>query len=195
MSGIIRCLSADDRVPMSWKNGGGVTTEIACYPTGASLDAFGWRVSLADVLQPGPFSLFQGVDRTLVVLSGNGIRLHVDGDAPRHLTQSSAPFAFPADVPADAALIDGPIVDLNVMTRRRAWRHTIERLDIEGRCDVPNGAPEWLMFCHQGAVRVETQAGVLAIAPKDAVYGTGAIASVIAVEAKPVVFHIAIWPC
>ena len=30
-----------------WKNGGGVTTELATDPPGAALDAFNWRLSLA----------------------------------------------------------------------------------------------------------------------------------------------------
>ncbi|MEC4600651.1 HutD family protein, partial [Burkholderia vietnamiensis] len=45
-------------VASPWKNGGGVTREIAAYPPGAALDAFAWRVSVADVGAGGPFSRF-----------------------------------------------------------------------------------------------------------------------------------------
>ncbi|TIV73619.1 MAG: HutD family protein, partial [Mesorhizobium sp.] len=66
----------------------------------------------------GPFSSFAGIDRTLSVLEGEGIVLDIAGRAPALLTADSAPLAFAGDVPTSAALISGPITDLNVMTRR-----------------------------------------------------------------------------
>ena len=63
-----------------WKNGGGVTREIVASPEGAPLDAFDWRVSLADVSADGPFSSFPGVDRTLTVVEGAGMDLMVGGE-------------------------------------------------------------------------------------------------------------------
>jgi hypothetical protein len=44
-----RVLSPADYRRMPWKNGAGRTTEIAVHPAGAALDAFDWRVSVADV--------------------------------------------------------------------------------------------------------------------------------------------------
>lgn len=116
---------------MRWKNGGGETTEIAVSPDGAALDTFDWRVSMAKVGSNGPFSLFPGIDRTLAVLDGNGIRLRVAGLGQRDLTPTDAPFAFPADVEAGADLIDGPIVDLNVMSRRDVVRHRLTRVAVD----------------------------------------------------------------
>jgi len=64
-----------DLVASPWKNGGGVTREVAAFPEGAALDAFVWRVSVADVAQAGPFSRFAGIDRTLAVdvMAGSAI--------------------------------------------------------------------------------------------------------------------------
>ncbi|HXZ10527.1 MAG TPA: HutD family protein, partial [Paraburkholderia sp.] len=70
-------IRATGLVASPWKNGGGVTREVAAYPQGAGLDTFVWRVSVADVSQPGPFSRFAGIDRTLVLLSGAGMLLDV----------------------------------------------------------------------------------------------------------------------
>ena len=53
-------------------------------PPGAALDAFAWRVSVADVGTAGPFSRFDGIDRTLVLLSGAGMTLAEAGGA-RHV--------------------------------------------------------------------------------------------------------------
>ena len=67
---------------MRWKNGGGETAEIAVSPPGAALDAFDWRLSMAKVETDGPFSAFPGIDRTLAILEGEGIRLSVGGEPP-----------------------------------------------------------------------------------------------------------------
>jgi len=118
----MRVIRASDCRAMPWKNGGGTTTEIAVHPEGAGFDRFDWRISMARVAQDGPFSAFAGIDRVLTVLDGAGIRLRLGADAPVTLTPASPPHAFAGDVPCDAALIDGPITDLNVMARRGRWQ-------------------------------------------------------------------------
>ncbi len=74
-------LAAAARRAVPWKNGGGVTEEIAVYPSDAGFDDFAWRISMARVGQGGPFSRFPGVDRTLAVLEGR-MRLDVEGGMP-----------------------------------------------------------------------------------------------------------------
>lgn len=124
----MRLLRASEHRVMPWKNGGGSTTEIAVFPDGAGLDAFEWRVSMAAVSMDGPFSTFPNIDRTLTVLSGSGIVLDVDdGRPPVHLTAADQPLTFPGDVATYGALIEGPIVDLNVMSRRGRFEHRIVR--------------------------------------------------------------------
>jgi environmental stress-induced protein Ves len=122
----MRLIGPADYRRMPWKNGGGATIEIAVSPSRASLDTFDWRVSMATVIESGPFSSFPGIDRTLCVLRGNGIRLDVDGNATT-LTQSSAPFAFAADARVSGTPLDGPITDLNVMTRRGRFGHAVSQ--------------------------------------------------------------------
>jgi uncharacterized protein len=68
----MRILRAENYRRMPWKNGGGLTAEIAVSPESAGLDDFDWRVSMARVEAGGPFSLFPGVDRTLSILEGEG---------------------------------------------------------------------------------------------------------------------------
>ncbi|CAN7333002.1 HutD family protein [Bosea sp. LjRoot9] len=113
---------------MPWKNGGGTTTEIAVHPQGASLDAFDWRISMAHVGSDGPFSSFPGIDRTLAVLRGNGIRLAFSDGETITLDRQTEPFAFAADRAVAGQLVAGPIDDLNVMSRRGRWAHAMQRL-------------------------------------------------------------------
>lgn len=107
-----------------WKNGGGVTREIVCYPAGADIQSFEWRMSIAEVARDGPFSDFSGIDRVVTLLSGNGIRLvsqQGDTGGMNHLlNEPFQPFDFSGDLPITAELLDGPCQDFNVMTRRGA---------------------------------------------------------------------------
>ncbi len=125
----MRILRAADRTPMPWKNGGGVTREVAIWPPTAALDAFDWRISIADVAQGGPFSAFPGIDRVLTVIEGSGIELAVEGLAAVMLDAAVAPFAFPGDVACVATLHQGPIRDLNLMVRRGAYVTRVRRMD------------------------------------------------------------------
>lgn len=113
----VRVLRAAGRIAVPWKNGGGVTREIAASPEGAPMDAFDWRISLADVAADGPFSAFPGVDRTLTVVDGAGMDLTVGGERLL-VDERFVPRDFPGDRPTDGRLLGGPVVNFNVMHRR-----------------------------------------------------------------------------
>ncbi|MGW0392639.1 HutD/Ves family protein [Streptomyces sp. NPDC003042] len=113
----IRILRATDRTAAPWKNGGGVTREIAAWPEQAGAADFAWRVSLAEVAADGPFSVFPGVERTLVLAEGAGMDLTVAG-VDRLVDERYAPRHFPGDRPTDCRLLGGPVVNFNVMYRR-----------------------------------------------------------------------------
>jgi environmental stress-induced protein Ves len=112
---------------MPWKDGGGETREVALSPLDAGIDAFDWRISMAWVREDGSFSTFPDVDRTLVLLDGDGMTLAIAGRTPVALTVDSAPWGFPGDVATFARLAGGPITDLNVMTARGRYAHVVER--------------------------------------------------------------------
>jgi len=113
----VQVLRAEERAAAPWKNGGGVTSEVAAHPEGAGTSDFVWRVSIADVAQSGPFSIFEGVDRIITVVEGLGMALTVDG-VQRVMTAPYEPFAFSGDCETQCELLGGPIVDFNVMVRR-----------------------------------------------------------------------------
>ena len=148
----MRILRASDYRSMPWKNGGGVTTEIAVSPHGAGLDDFDWRVSMARVETGGPFSVFTGIDRTLSILDGEGMRLAIAGREPVELTRSSESLFFPADAATEAFLPAGPITDLNVMTRRGRARHTVRRISLSTSLDFVTDADTTLIICDEGCV-------------------------------------------
>lgn len=120
-----------DTLPvMPWKNGGGATREIACWPPGAGLGDFGWRVSIASIATAGPFSVFSGVDRHIMLLGGDGVRLQSsDGRMDHRLDTPHVPFAFSGDAAIDCALLGGASSDFNVMTRRGQWHAELQMHD------------------------------------------------------------------
>ena len=110
-------LRAAERLAVPWKNGGGLTREVAVHPPGSDLGNFDWRVSIAEVHRGGPFSSFPGVDRHMAVISGV-LTLSVAGREPLTLSHDGPCLSFPGDVPASAEPRQAPVTDLNVMTRR-----------------------------------------------------------------------------
>lgn len=115
-------IRSEDLIRVPWKNGGGTTAEVAAFPEGSTFDTFGWRISMADVASDGPFSRFQGIDRTLIVVEGDGIELDVEGIV-YPLDRTSPKLSFAGDDITTGQLLAGPIRDLNVMTRRGQFRH------------------------------------------------------------------------
>ena len=165
-----RLLRNSDHRRMPWKNGGGETVEVIVHPQGASLSDFCWRVSMASVASDGPFSVFPGIDRTLAVLEGDGMALSIAGLGERVLTPGSPPLAFPADAPTTARLTAGPITDLNVMTRRGAFSHTLAHYAAEG--PVPDSSGERLLLALE-PLGVATAEGIIGLQPLDALVLSG----------------------
>ncbi|WFU08695.1 HutD family protein [Rhizobium sp. CB3090] len=151
----MKLLRASDHKRMPWKNGGGETVEIAVSPEGAGLADFDWRVSMATVATDGPFSVFPGIDRTLSILDGGGMTLFIEGRERERLTQASEPLSFAADAPTSATLIDGTIMDLNVMTRRGRFTHSVQRISVDGTAEVTFKGGTSLVRCHRGDAEID----------------------------------------
>jgi len=110
--------------PQPWKNGAGLTREIAFGSTSAA--EFDWRLSVAEVARDAPFSAFPGIDRCITLLQGAGLRLRADDGSVDHaLTAPLVPFRFRGELPLTATLVDGACTDFNVMSRRGRWRSEI----------------------------------------------------------------------
>ena len=124
---MIRLLKAADRAAIPWKNGGGVTRDVIVSPAGATLENFDWRISIAEIASDGPFSTFPGIDRQLAVLHGK-VALTLDGRPPVTLDPETPALDFPGEAAVASQLVDGPSMDLNVMTRRGRYNSRLSRL-------------------------------------------------------------------
>jgi environmental stress-induced protein Ves len=124
---IVQVIRAADCPPIPWKNGGGTTQEIAVFPLGAGMEDFLWRLSMAMVEQPGPFSAFPGIDRTLAVIEGT-LQLTGEG-APVTLDSATEPMVFDGGAAIHGEPLKGPARDLNAMVRRGAYAVSMIRLE------------------------------------------------------------------
>lgn len=147
----MRLLRRADLVPQPWKNGGGTTREVCAFPTGAALDGFDWRLSMATVAEDGPFSAFPGVDRILMVLAGGGLDLNLpEGD---HRLMPGQMLSFAGETPVHASLPAGPIEDLNLMVRRDRFSGGMVRLRLSSGATLSPDASVRAVVVQEGAVQ------------------------------------------
>ena len=111
-------------VPQPWRNGRGVTRELATGP--------GWRASLAELTADGPFSPFPGLDRVFTPLAG-GFELVVDG-APVP-TQALRPVRFRGESDVELRGLARPTSALNVMTERGRWEVDVRVVPADAPAD------------------------------------------------------------
>jgi environmental stress-induced protein Ves len=124
----------------SWKNGGGKTQEIISYPASSDWSNFIWRVSIAQIEKSGPFSVFEGIDRIICLLKGDGVVLHHSNAFSHVLNQVVEPYAFKGEESINSELLGQTSDDLNLMTRRNIAKgslevlHTSTHLTLEANC-------------------------------------------------------------
>ncbi|VTU18842.1 Various environmental stresses-induced protein [Variovorax sp. PBS-H4] len=141
-----------------WKNGGGTTQEIACWPAGAGLSDFGWRVSIATIAAVGPFSVFAGVDRSIMLLDGPGVVLRSrDGRIDHRLDVPHRPFAFAGGAQIDCVPLGAPSSDFNVMARCGQWQAELQVLEDAAAIDA---APHGVLLSLRGDWRLDDQGEV-----------------------------------
>ncbi|SDK64695.1 hypothetical protein SAMN05216282_10993 [Cryobacterium psychrotolerans] len=138
----VRVLTAASRVAEPWRNGGGVTSEVAARPIGGGPAGFDWRLSIATVAGDNPFSGYPGVDRMLMAISPQGLDL-VDGGVPVHLGQFDV-HRFPGENEVAAVAVTSPTLDLNLnlMTRRGRCAGSLRSVHFSGLWTVEAGDGE-----------------------------------------------------
>jgi environmental stress-induced protein Ves len=116
----------DDHTLVPWKNGQGITREIA---VARETDGrFLWRLSIATVDRTGPFSDFSGYDRIIMLLEGDGMVLDFGGHGRAVMAQPFVPQHFDGGWATHATLLGGPLTDFNVMTAKGRATAAVEVL-------------------------------------------------------------------
>lgn len=191
----VAVLNPDQFKTMPWRNGRGTTHEILVEPPEASIETgFIWRLSIADVKEDGPFSEFQGCDRTMVVLDGLGMILEFPMGR-REQVEPLGVFRFPGEVPCQAKLIDGPVSDLNAMTLRLKARHAARIIDVDVMprailaTTLKAQAPVVAVLAIERAIKVRVEGRDHQVAPGAALITRGVLAvQLVALAPTKVIF-------
>lgn len=151
-----------------WKNGGGWTRTVASRTAGGQLS---WRVSVADIDAAGPFSRFEGMDRSAVMLRGGHLALQ--GDAGGRTFEGPGSQAhFPGELALHCGAPAQPAQLWNVMVRRGHVRSVV-RLLREERIELP-AVPDVLVLVLQGRFVLQgAGAGGGALSPGEGLHRQG----------------------
>lgn len=129
-----------EREPVAWRNGGGVTRELAREAASEESAEPGWRVSIAELGRPAPFSTFAGLARHFTVIGVQPVTLML-GERRIELAPLES-LAFAGDIPVSCQLPEGPSRALNLMYNPRRWQAGIvwvepgEALILEPGCET-----------------------------------------------------------
>jgi environmental stress-induced protein Ves len=134
---------------MPWRNGQGMTLEIAREPPAPA--AFEWRLSLATVSQSVPYSPLPQYQRCISLIDGNGMRLDFPGLPSQELTAVGDIAHFAGDYAPTCVLLNGPSRDLSLMVREPGSITSVTTLRCEREQYLPSDPGSiQALFCLEG---------------------------------------------
>jgi environmental stress-induced protein Ves len=128
----MRLIRIGDCAAEPWHNGGGETHEL--WSDATDEIAFARRVSVAQLISPGPFSVLPGIDRSLLVLDPISIALTLDHQSMQ-LDRGDI-LVFHGEDAVLLTALSAPGRVLNIMTRRSRFTHALALLS-----DMPETTP------------------------------------------------------
>ena len=160
-----RVIPANEYRRIRWRNGQGWTREI--HAEGTAED-WSWRLSIAEIEHDAAFSLFPGVDRELMLLSGDGLRLRFDGGECVELSPPHDRHRFAGERALTGELVDGTTHDFNLMWRRDRIRADTWHRPLVGPMVIfVEPGSTWVVHLIAGQARFDATAGLPALAAGD----------------------------
>ncbi len=168
-NGISWVVPANEYRRERWKNGAGWTREIARMPDQA--EGWQWRLSIAEIEQDAPFSIFPGVQRELVLLSGNGLRLRFDDGEIHVLQPPHERIRFSGERGVVGELVDGTTHDFNLMWRPDAVDAQLWHRPLVGPMVIfIDPGATWAVYLLAGTARFVDDSGLPALAAGDTAF-------------------------
>lgn len=160
-----------------WRNQLGWTRQIHAAQLRGAVggDDWDWRLSIAEIERDAEFSSFPGIDRELVLLSGNGVRLRFDDGEVHELLPPHDRLRFAGERRLVGELIDGPTHDFNLMWRRDRVRATLWHRPLVGPMVVfADPGTTWVVHLIAGQASFDDESGLAPLAASDtAVFEAG----------------------
>ena len=118
---VLKPLSPETFRSKPWKNGGGVTVDIAdaCQPGAdpSGWEGMVWRLGRTAIVQPGPFSDLTGYERLQAVIVGSGLVLE-GASGEIDLRRAFEPVRYDGGLPLVSRLENGPVEVVNLIVDR-----------------------------------------------------------------------------
>jgi environmental stress-induced protein Ves len=115
-------IAPDRFIAFPWKNGQGVTMDIAAAHAAGGRpgdwETVLWRFGRTGIGKPGPFSDMAGFERLQVVVKGRGLRLRAADGSEIDVRVPFVPVRFDGATKIDSILDDGPVEVVNLIVRR-----------------------------------------------------------------------------
>lgn len=140
----VQLLKPQDYRRTPWKNGGGVTIDIA-------QDGEIWRFSRTPITVPGPFSDYAGFDRMQVLVAGLGLVLETP-DGEIDVRTPFKPVRFTGELAIVSRLEAGPVEVLNLMGDRS--KVMLDLAILEAGQSGHLGSGRHIAYCPGGAAIV-----------------------------------------
>jgi environmental stress-induced protein Ves len=167
-NGVSWVIPANEYRRERWRNGLGWTREIHAQAGAGKPGDWAWRLSIAEIEQDAPFSAFPGIDRELVLLSGNGLRLRFDDGEVRELHPPHDRMRFAGERAVTGELLDGPTQDFNLMWRRDLVDAQLWHRPLVGPMVVfAEPGTVWAIHLLAGQARFADESGLPALAAGD----------------------------
>ncbi len=150
-------LRKNERQKMPWKNGQGLTSEIAVYPDDSNIseNSFLWRLSSAEIATEGSFSSFPGYERYLALVKGDALQLNFEPSKRKVLLQLGKVCRFSGSDSVSSVLSKGPIEDLNLIYEESRVKTVFESIVLKSKPrSFEMSGTVGFVYCVEGAVSV-----------------------------------------
>lgn len=148
----MRIIHRSDLREGRWRNGMGVSWDIASEPADAAVEDFGWRFAIARIDDDVPFSRYPEVDRIFTLIEGSGLDLDLEGRGTLAVGKPFVPHAYPCDITTFCRLRNGACRALNLFVKRGVW--TARAKVQSGASNISHAGPI-LLFALDGAITVD----------------------------------------
>ena len=163
-----RVIPANEYRRERWRNGLGWTREIHAEPTTVDAAGWDWRLSIAEIESDASFSTFIGIERVLVLLVGNGLRLRFDDGEVRELQPPHDQIRFAGERGVTGELVDGTTHDFNLMWRRDAVDAQLWHRPLVGPMVIfADPGSTWVVHLIAGQARFADDSGLPDLAAGD----------------------------
>jgi environmental stress-induced protein Ves len=163
---------SSELVEVPWRNGAGVTRQILAQD--------GWRVSIAELAGPAPFSTFAGLNRIFTVISADPVELSIIGSS--QIADPLVPISFSGDAAVFGRPMNGAAQALNVMADAAT---SVDVVRVDGGLSISAGLVE-LIVVLSGSIQFGCDAlpalDTLRLPPGDVILAGAAIIAHIKIQ-------------